>query len=88
MTSLEHSESASDYDPEHWDMGGQWGEIGGGSNSPSQPNPHSSSSGGPLEALCETDGWDNEEWGTLEEEPVRFLFNEYILYVSSNVMGF
>lgn len=26
MTSLEHSESASDYDPDHWDMTA-WGEI-------------------------------------------------------------
>lgn len=26
MTSLEHSESASDYDPDHWDTMG-WGEM-------------------------------------------------------------
>lgn len=61
MTSLEHSESASDYDPEHWESSG-WGEMEAAVRSP----PPGAAA---LAALCEDDGWDNEEWGTLEEEP-------------------
>lgn len=72
MTSLERSESASDYDPEHWEMGGQWGELtsAGGAATQQPPLAPHSATGGTLEALSEADGWDNEEWGTLEEEPV------------------
>ncbi|XP_048486188.1 N-terminal kinase-like protein isoform X2 [Plutella xylostella] len=71
MTSLEHSESASDYDPEHWDMAA-WGEIdssaGTGASAKSPASSGSAAAAGGLAALCE-DEWDNEEWGTLQEEP-------------------
>ncbi|XP_045776230.1 N-terminal kinase-like protein isoform X2 [Maniola jurtina] len=72
MTSLEHSESASDYDPEHWDMTA-WGEIdsSAGTTAASAKSPGSSGSAQAtpgLAALCE-DEWDNEEWGTLQEQP-------------------
>lgn len=76
MTSLEHSESASDYDPEHWDNMG-WGEMesSAGMSAASVKSPPSSGSApggsggsGVLTALNEDD-WDNEEWGTLQEEP-------------------
>ncbi|XP_047536783.1 N-terminal kinase-like protein isoform X1 [Vanessa atalanta] len=72
MTSLEHSESASDYDPEHWDMTA-WGEIdsSAGTTAASAKSPPSSGSAQAtpgLAALCEDD-WDNEEWGTLQEQP-------------------
>ncbi|CAK1552241.1 unnamed protein product [Leptosia nina] len=70
MTSLEHSESASDYDPEHWDMTA-WGEIDssaattGGSG---KSGTSSAGGAGGLAALCE-DEWDNDEWGELQEQP-------------------
>ncbi|GBP65937.1 N-terminal kinase-like protein [Eumeta japonica] len=71
MTSLEHSESASDYDPEHWDAMG-WGEMESSTGLSAKSPPSSNSASGPgasgLAALCE-DEWDNEEWGTLQEEP-------------------
>ncbi|XP_038207052.1 N-terminal kinase-like protein [Zerene cesonia] len=70
MTSLEHSESASDYDPEHWDMTA-WGEIdsSAGTTGGSAKSGASSAQGtGGLAALCEDD-WDNEEWGELQEQP-------------------
>ncbi|XP_059053427.1 N-terminal kinase-like protein [Achroia grisella] len=71
MTSLEHSESASDYDPEHWDMAA-WGEIdssaGTGASAKSPPSSGSAQATPGLGALCEDD-WDNEEWGTLQEQP-------------------
>ncbi|XP_075983042.1 N-terminal kinase-like protein yata isoform X1 [Anticarsia gemmatalis] len=71
MTSLEHSESASDYDPDHWDMAA-WGEIdssaGTGASVKSPPSSGSAHATPALAALCEDD-WDNEEWGTLQEQP-------------------
>ncbi|XP_072929974.1 N-terminal kinase-like protein [Epargyreus clarus] len=73
MTSLEHSESASDYDPDHWDMTA-WGEIdssagtGTGASVKSPPSSGSAHATPGLAALCEDD-WDNEEWGTLQENP-------------------
>ncbi|XP_026314838.1 N-terminal kinase-like protein isoform X1 [Hyposmocoma kahamanoa] len=72
MTSLEHSESASDYDPDHWDMTA-WGEIdssaGTGASAKSPPSSGSAQPNTPgLTALCE-DEWDNDEWGTLQEQP-------------------
>ncbi|XP_061384496.1 N-terminal kinase-like protein [Danaus plexippus] len=71
MTSLEHSESASDYDPEHWDMTA-WGEIdsSAATTGASAKSPGSSGSAQQpaLTALCEDD-WDNDEWGTLQEQP-------------------
>ncbi|RVE55334.1 hypothetical protein evm_000232 [Chilo suppressalis] len=71
MTSLEHSESVSDYDPEHWDMAA-WGEIdssaGTGASVKSPPSSGSAQATPALAALCE-DEWDNDEWGTLQEQP-------------------
>ncbi|KAJ2944793.1 hypothetical protein O0L34_g1683 [Tuta absoluta] len=73
MTSLEHSESASDYDPDHWDMA--WGEIdssaGTGASVKSPPSSGSAQATPGLAALCEDDNddWDNDEWGTLQEQP-------------------
>ncbi|XP_047994716.1 N-terminal kinase-like protein [Leguminivora glycinivorella] len=71
MTSLEHSESASDYDPDHWDMAA-WGEIdssaGTGASANSPASSGSAAAAAPLNTLCEDD-WDNEEWGTLQEQP-------------------
>ncbi|CAD0203839.1 unnamed protein product [Chrysodeixis includens] len=75
MTSLEHSESASDYDPDHWDMAA-WGEIDSsavlssatGASAKSPPSSGSAQATPALAALCEDD-WDNEEWGTLQEQP-------------------
>ncbi|KAI8425170.1 hypothetical protein MSG28_006997 [Choristoneura fumiferana] len=71
MTSLEHSESASDYDPEHWDMAA-WGEIdssaGTGASAKSPASSGSAAAAPALSALCE-DEWDNDEWGTLQEQP-------------------
>ncbi|CAH1637668.1 unnamed protein product [Spodoptera littoralis] len=71
MTSLEHSESASDYDPDHWDMAA-WGEIdssaGTGASAKSPPSSGSAQATPALAALCEDD-WDNEEWGELQEQP-------------------
>ncbi|XP_014372155.2 N-terminal kinase-like protein [Papilio machaon] len=71
MTSLEHSESASDYDPEHWDMTA-WGEIDSSAGTGTGASGKSASSGSAqatpaLAALCEDD-WDGE-WGTLQEQP-------------------
>lgn len=72
MTSLEHSESASDYDPDHWDMAA-WGEIdssaGTGASVKSPPSSGSAQATPALAALCE-DEWDNEEWGELQEQPL------------------
>lgn len=68
MTSLEHSESASDYDPEHWDMAA-WGEIdSSAASAKSAPSSGSAYATSGLAALCEDD-WDNEEWGELQEQP-------------------
>lgn len=71
MTSLEHSESASDYDPDHWDMSA-WGEIdssaGTGASAKSPASSGSAAAAAPLNTLCEDD-WDNGEWGTLQEQP-------------------
>ncbi|KAG5866921.1 hypothetical protein JTB14_013531 [Gonioctena quinquepunctata] len=83
MTSLEHedcsrgNESVSDYDYNHWDDNDNWGdmETGGqmasssgsgcatGTSDPTSPP----SGSGP--ATKKTDGWENEEWGSLDEEP-------------------
>ncbi|KAL0819748.1 hypothetical protein ABMA28_007796 [Loxostege sticticalis] len=71
MTSLEHSESASDYDPDHWDMTA-WGEIDSSAatcaSAKSPPSSGSAQAHSALAALCE-DEWDNDEWGTLQEQP-------------------
>ncbi|XP_053682714.1 N-terminal kinase-like protein [Sabethes cyaneus] len=77
MTSLEHesadtSASASDYGPDNWEQE-NWGEMDT-SQDPSSPMAGTSN---PLTAslnmvgsMHETrDGWDNEDWGSLEEEP-------------------
>ncbi|XP_018327549.1 N-terminal kinase-like protein isoform X2 [Agrilus planipennis] len=83
MTSLEHeegsrgNESVSDYDYDNWGEE-NWGDMetggqmqsssgsggGGGTSDPTSPP----SGSAPART---TDGWDNEEWGSLEEEPVR-----------------
>ncbi|XP_064211864.1 N-terminal kinase-like protein [Tribolium castaneum] len=82
MTSLEHeegsrgNESVSDYDYDHWGDNDNWGDMetagqmasssgsggGGGTSDPASPP-----SGSGTNKI--TDGWDNEEWGSLEEEP-------------------
>ncbi|XP_028038667.1 N-terminal kinase-like protein [Bombyx mandarina] len=67
MTSLEHSESASDYDPEHWDMAA-WGEIDSSGGTGGSAGSSSAQAAPGLAALDEDD-WDNEEWGTLQEQP-------------------
>ncbi|XP_063831446.1 N-terminal kinase-like protein isoform X2 [Ostrinia nubilalis] len=71
MTSLERSESASDYDPEHWDMT-QWGDIDSSAATcasvKSEPSSVSAHQHTTLAALCE-DEWGNDEWGTLQEQP-------------------
>ncbi|CAH1112214.1 unnamed protein product [Psylliodes chrysocephalus] len=82
MTSLEHedgsrgNESVSDYDYNHWDDNDNWGdmETGGqmasssGSGCAGSSDPISPPSGsGPATKV--TDGWENEEWGSLDEEP-------------------
>ncbi|KAF7266767.1 N-terminal kinase-like protein yata [Rhynchophorus ferrugineus] len=82
MTSLEHedgsrgNESVSDYDYDHWGDNDNWGDIetggqmasssgsGGITGTQSDPTSPPSGSGG----VKVTDGWDNEEWGSLEEE--------------------
>lgn len=81
MTSLEHedgsrgNESASDYDYEQWGDNENWGDMetggqmasssgSGGGEATSDPTSPPSGS-----ATKVTDGWDNEEWGSLEEEP-------------------
>lgn len=84
MTSLEHeegsrgNESVSDYDYDHWGDNDNWGDIetggqmasssgsGGITGTQSDPTSPPSGSGGGAKL---TDGWDNEEWGSLEEEP-------------------
>ncbi|XP_030764684.1 N-terminal kinase-like protein isoform X2 [Sitophilus oryzae] len=83
MTSLEHedgsrgNESVSDYDYDHWGDNDNWGDMetggqmasssgsGGITGTQSDPTSPPSGSGG----VKVTDGWDNEEWGSLEEEP-------------------
>lgn len=82
MTSLEHedasrgNESVSDYDYDNWGDNENWGDMetggqmasssgsggGGGTSDPISPP-----SGSTTHKV--TDGWDNEEWGSLEEEP-------------------
>ncbi|XP_055524243.1 N-terminal kinase-like protein isoform X2 [Wyeomyia smithii] len=77
MTSLEHesadtSASASDYGPDNWEQE-NWGEMDT-SQDPSSPMAGTSN---PLTASLNMigsmhdtrDGWDNEDWGSLEEEP-------------------
>lgn len=84
MTSLEHEEgsrgieSVSDYDYDQWGDNDNWGDIetggqmasssgsGGVTGTQSDPTSPPSGSGG---AKVTADGWDNEEWGSLEEEP-------------------
>ncbi|GJQ78354.1 hypothetical protein Trydic_g22181 [Trypoxylus dichotomus] len=82
MTSLEHedgsrgNESASDYDCEQWGDNENWGDMetggqiasssgsgaGEATSDPTSPPSGSATNKG-------KDGWDNEEWGSLEEEP-------------------
>lgn len=83
MTSLEHedgsrgNDSVSDYDYDHWGDNDNWGDIetgqmasssgsagmtGGATSDPTSPPSGSTNA-------KTTDGWDNEEWGSLEEEP-------------------
>ncbi|KAJ3649115.1 hypothetical protein Zmor_020875 [Zophobas morio] len=82
MTSLEHeegsrgNESVSDYDYDHWGDNDNWGDMetggqmasssgsGGGGGTSDAASPPSGSGTNKI-----TDGWDNEEWGSLEEEP-------------------
>nr|CAH7725902.1 unnamed protein product [Callosobruchus chinensis] len=81
MTSLEHedgsrgNESVSDYDYNNWEDNENWGdmETGGQMQSSSgsgcatgTSDPISPPSGS---AAKVTEGWDNEEWGSLDEEP-------------------
>nr|CAI5858080.1 unnamed protein product [Callosobruchus analis] len=81
MTSLEHedgsrgNESVSDYDYNNWEDNENWGdmETGGQMQSSSgsgcatgTSDPTSPPSGS---AAKVTEGWDNEEWGSLDEEP-------------------
>lgn len=55
-------------------MASSSGSGGGGTSDPISPP---SGSG----QARETDGWDNEEWGSLEEEPVGLiLFCPFSLY--------
>lgn len=90
MTSLEHeensrgNESVSDYDYDHWGENENWGDMetggqmasssgsGGGGGTSEAASPPSGSGTNKI-----TDGWDNEEWGSLEEEPVRNLLLTY-----------
>ncbi|CAH1116733.1 unnamed protein product [Phaedon cochleariae] len=83
MTSLEHedgsrgNESVSDYDYNHWDDNDNWGDMETGGQMASSSgsgcqtgtsDPISPPSGsGPTTKV--TDGWENEEWGSLDEEP-------------------
>lgn len=84
MTSLEHedgsrgNDSVSDYDYDHWGDNDNWGDIetggqmasssgsagmtGGATSDPTSPPSGSTNA-------KTADGWDNEEWGSLEEEP-------------------
>ncbi|XP_058443851.1 N-terminal kinase-like protein isoform X2 [Malaya genurostris] len=81
MTSLEHesadtSVSASDYGPETWDQE-NWGEMDT-SQDPSSPmtgatNPLTASLNMIGTVNDTRDGWDNEDWGSLEEEPNEVL---------------
>lgn len=82
MTSLEHedasrgNDSVSDYDYNNWDDNDNWGDMetggqmvsssGSGCAGSSDPISPPSGSGPPTKA---TDGWENEEWGSLDEEP-------------------
>ncbi|XP_017769232.1 PREDICTED: N-terminal kinase-like protein [Nicrophorus vespilloides] len=82
MTSLEHedasrgNDSVSDYDYDNWGENENWGDIETGGQMASSSgsgggeqtsNPTSPPSGSATNKV--TDGWDNEEWGSLEEEP-------------------
>ncbi|KAK5648616.1 hypothetical protein RI129_003508 [Pyrocoelia pectoralis] len=81
MTSLEHedgsrgNDSVSDYDYDNWgddnwgdmETGGQMGSSSGSGGGGATSNPISPPSGSAPART--TDGWDNEEWGSLEEEP-------------------
>ncbi|KAK9703189.1 Protein kinase domain [Popillia japonica] len=82
MTSLEHedgsrgNESASDYDYEQWGDNENWGDMETGGQIASSSgsgageatsDPTSPPSGSATNKA--TDGWDNEEWASLEEEP-------------------
>ncbi|KAH1001231.1 hypothetical protein HUJ04_013467 [Dendroctonus ponderosae] len=85
MTSLEHeegsrgNESVSDYDYDHWGDNDNWGDMetggqmasssGSGGITGTQSDPTSPPSGSAGAKVI--DGWDNEEWGSLEEEAVR-----------------
>lgn len=69
MTSLEQEESkgndsVSDYD-EHWGDNENWGDM----DTPGEGK-NSITPGINRQIPNNTDGWDNEEWGSLEEEPV------------------
>ncbi|KAL1501027.1 hypothetical protein ABEB36_006432 [Hypothenemus hampei] len=82
MTSLEHednskgNDSVSDYDYDQWGDNDNWGDIetggqmasssGSGGVTGTQSDPTSPPSGSG--AKVTGDGWDNEEWGSLEEE--------------------
>ncbi|XP_031353468.1 N-terminal kinase-like protein isoform X2 [Photinus pyralis] len=82
MTSLEHedgsrgNDSVSDYDYDNWgddnwgdmETGGQMGSSSGSGGGGATSDPISPPSGSA--PVRTTDGWDNEEWGSLEEEPV------------------
>lgn len=72
MTSLEQEESkgndsVSDYD-EHWGDNENWGDM----DTPGEGK-NSITPGINRQIPNNTDGWDNEEWGSLEEEPVVSL---------------
>lgn len=89
MTSLEHedgsrgNESASDYDYEQWGDNENWGDMETGGQIASSSgsgageatsDPTSPPSGSATNKA--TDGWDNEEWASLEEEPASFKTNQ------------
>ncbi|CAH0550341.1 unnamed protein product [Brassicogethes aeneus] len=73
------NDSVSDYDYDQWGDNENWGDMetgghvvstsgsnsGGGAGHSSDPTSPPSGSGGTARV---TDGWDNEEWGSLEEE--------------------
>lgn len=78
------NESVSDYDYDHWGDNDNWGDIettgqietssgsGGagvaGASDPSSPPSGCGGGTGDARLAAATDGWDNEEWGSLEEE--------------------
>ncbi|XP_050294202.1 N-terminal kinase-like protein [Anthonomus grandis grandis] len=83
MTSLEHeegsrgNESVSDYDYDHWGDNDNWGDMetggqmasssGSGGITGTQSDPTSPPSGSA--GVKVIDGWDNEEWGSIDKEP-------------------